>query len=74
MYLYTAHIPTRFMAVNNSIIGIGIGIGRGWDRTSACKIAAGSRYQSIVDLTHPTHAYIWRKDRRPDHNTGNSVL
>ena len=24
MYLYTAHIPIRFMAVNNSIIGIGI--------------------------------------------------
>ena len=27
MYLYTAHIPIRFMAVNNSIIGIGIGRG-----------------------------------------------
>ena len=23
MYLYTTHIPLRFMAVNNSIIGIG---------------------------------------------------
>ena len=25
MYLYTTHIPLRFMAVNNSIIGIGRG-------------------------------------------------
>ena len=27
MYLYTAHIPIRFMAVNNSVIGFGIGRG-----------------------------------------------
>ena len=30
------------------------------------KGAPGNRYQSIVDLTHPTH-------RKPDHNTGNSM-
>ena len=27
MSLYTTHIPIQFMAVNNSIIGIGIGRG-----------------------------------------------
>ena len=27
MYLDTAHIPIRFMAVNNSITGFGIGMG-----------------------------------------------
>ena len=54
MYFYTAHISIRFMAVYNSFFLIG----RAWDQTSACKGAAGSRYQSIVDLTHPTHAYM----------------
>ena len=43
----------RFMAVYNSFL-----IGRGLDRTSACKGAAGSHSQSIVDLTNPTHAYM----------------
>ena len=41
---------------------------------SACKGAAGSRYYSIVDLTHPPHACIRRRDRGPDHNTENFVL
>ena len=43
-------------------------IGRSWDRTSACKGAAGSHYQSIVDLTHPTHAYMKEEQKaRPQH-------
>ena len=29
---------------------------------SACKGAAGSHCYSIVDLTHPTHAYIIIKE------------
>ena len=39
MCSYTAHIPDSFMAVYNSSIV--------WDRTSACKGASSSRYQSI---------------------------
>ena len=37
-----------------------------WGRTSACKGAPGSRYQSIFDLTHPTHTLA-----KGSHNTGN---
>ena len=69
LYLYTAHIPIRFMAVYNSFQG------RGWDRTSACKGAAGSRYQSIVDLTHPTHAYIKGEQKaRPQYRELRALL
>ena len=66
MYLYTAHIPIWFMAVNNSIIGIGIG--RGWDRTSACKV-------SVHSWSHPPNACIHLKEGQKawDNNTGNSV-
>ena len=64
VFIYrTLQIPLRFMVVNNSFFG-GIEIGR-----SACKGAAGSRYQSLVDLIHSTHVCLWRRDRRPDHNT-----
>ena len=37
-----------------------------WGRTSACKGAPGCRYQSIFDLTHPTHTLA-----KDSHNTGN---
>ena len=47
------------------------------------KCASGSRYRSILDLTHPpthslTHSptqskYECERIRRPDHNTGNYV-
>ena len=41
----------------------------GWDRTSGCKGASCSRYQSIFDLTHPpTHPTLWMwKENRPQH-------
>ena len=45
----------------------------GWDCTSAYKGTPSSCYQSIVELTHPTRVCAWRRDRRSDHNTGNSV-
>ena len=32
---------------------------QGWDRTSAYTGAAGSRYQSISDLTQPTQVDRW---------------
>ena len=34
-------------------------IGRGWDQKSACNGTTGNHYQSIVDLTHPTHALLF---------------
>ena len=37
-----------------------------WGRTSACKGTPGSRYQSIFDLTQPTHTLA-----KDSHNTGN---
>ena len=39
----------------------------GWDRTSEYTSAAGSRYQSISDLTQ------YMNEMRPNHNTGSSM-
>lgn len=72
MYLYTAHcikiIPVRFMVVNNFFW-------REWDRTWACKGAAGSCYQSLVDLTHPpnTRMHMNKGQKAPPQHTGNTV-
>ena len=41
VYLYTAHITYRLMAVYNSIE---------WDRPSACESASGCRYQLLHQL------------------------
>ena len=49
-----AHIS--LMAVYNSSVG--------WDRTSACPRATGSRYQSIFDLAHPSNPRVNVKDSR----------
>ena len=43
----------------------------GWDRTSACIGAAGSRYPS--DLTQPTQPMNHEIAQRPDQHTGNST-
>ena len=42
-------------------------IGRGWDRTSACKGAAGSRYQplSVHRRSHPSNSRIHMNPRPP---------
>ena len=46
---------------------------QGWDRTSAYIGAAGSRHQSISDLTQPTHPMNHEIAQRPDQHTGNST-
>ena len=63
MYLYTAHIPIRFMAVNNSIIGGEIGR----QLVKAPLAAAISPW--LISPTQLTHT----SEGRTDHNTGNSV-
>ena len=70
MNSYIPHISPSLMAVYNSILWGEIG-------RQHVKGASGSRYQSILDLTHPpTHPLNPRmnvKDRRSDHNTRNYV-
>ena len=68
MYLYTAHIPIQLMAVNNSLL-VGGDIGR---QLVKVPLAAALNAQ-LISPTQLTHAYEGRKDRRPDHNTGNSL-
>ena len=65
MDLYTAHIPYgswRFTTLS-----------LGWDQTSACKGASGSRYQSIYDLTHHIHEGQTTKPGLSSLLFGNSV-